>query len=245
MKNPKVTFVMPSINDEFIKQAIKSVMLQSFEAWELLIFNNKEGRKLVVPEDERIQVIDTDGWNVMRCFNEAHKIAKSDIILHQGDDDMSATDRALLSYYYLNSEATLFAGGYVSFSGKGKPKNICCPRVFNEDQFKVGSNLVPLCSSAYKISAAPEYREDFPLLHDFVFMMDFIRSGKLNLDISSTLLLYYRQHGQSLTKYKDTQEGMAACRDEIMRMRELYNDDTIREKYLEYMDSKTPVEVMA
>ena len=65
------TFVMPTINDTFLVKSIGSILWQSVEDWELLVYNNRPSRKLSF-EDKRITVINTDNWSIPKCINDAH-----------------------------------------------------------------------------------------------------------------------------------------------------------------------------
>ena len=221
--NPKVTFAMPTINDEFLGEAIDSILNQTLTEWELFIYNNQVGRKLK-STDERIIIFETPNWQIHECFNHAHRVAKSNILMHQDDDDISFPHRAEITYNEIMRGADLFCGSYVAVNEKGKIKFLFNPSPFNESMLRYIGGTVPLMCAGYRINRAPYYDDNFPALHDYVFLMKYIRQGG-KFSVSSTPLAIKR-----ILKKGFQEQTIEARKKETFKARELFGDFLLRSK---------------
>ncbi|OSZ79576.1 hypothetical protein CAP35_15395 [Chitinophagaceae bacterium IBVUCB1] len=106
MQAHKISIIMPAYNAEaYIKEAIDSVLQQSFTDFEFIIINDgsKDGTLEVIKQytDYRIKLIDQPNKGLIDTLNDAIKIAKSDIIARMDADDICFPDRLQIEYDFL------------------------------------------------------------------------------------------------------------------------------------------------
>ena len=90
---PKVTVLTPTFNRPgFLGEAIKSVLSQELENWEMIIVNDggmKVGHIVDSFNDKRLIHIDNDkNKGKSACLNQALKIAKGEYVAYLDDDDI-------------------------------------------------------------------------------------------------------------------------------------------------------------
>ena len=112
MKNPKITTVIPTYNrPDLLARAIKSVQLQEFEDWELIVFSDHCPKAHMVYEtyfkdDDRILFIENPNEWVKNVgsigVNYALKNAKSNIITYLCDDNIFLPNHLNLIYNTIN-----------------------------------------------------------------------------------------------------------------------------------------------
>jgi glycosyltransferase involved in cell wall biosynthesis len=219
---PKVTFIMPTIRNRFINRAILSIMEQTLIDWELIIFNNLIGRQLKF-DDKRIRIIDTDNMPLVECLNIGTEMAKSNIIMHHCDDDISYPERAEITYNRITEGSDLFVGGYIAVNENNKIKYAFYPPPsVNLEHIVTRGNNIPLFVAGYRKDKAPKYRLEFPILHDHVFLLELLSKG-FNYIATSTPLAMKIHHKEAFNINKESSKEK-----ETIRMRRLFQNDTIR-----------------
>lgn len=94
-QNPKVTVLMPVYNCEsFLKEAINSILDQTFKDFEFLIINDgstdKTGEILKSYNDPRIKIINNKkNIGLTKSLNKGLRVAKGEYIARQDADDIS------------------------------------------------------------------------------------------------------------------------------------------------------------
>jgi glycosyltransferase involved in cell wall biosynthesis len=128
-KRPKVTVLMSVYNSEdYIREAIESVLGQTFKDFEFLIINDgstdKSLKIIKSYKDARIRLIDRENWGLTRSLNQGLKIAKGEYIARQDSDDASVPDRLEKQVAFLDSHpnAGMIGSNYTITDLKGKPK---------------------------------------------------------------------------------------------------------------------------
>ena len=115
MKNPKISVIMPVYNAEkFLEEAIKSILNQTYENWELIIINDaSKDRSLKIINnyakiDERIIIIN-NGKNVGCYVSRNYGIDKSsgDYITFVDSDDHIHKNKIKLQVNYLNNNKNI------------------------------------------------------------------------------------------------------------------------------------------
>lgn len=95
MNNPKITVLMPVYNGEkFLREAINSILMQTFKDFEFLIINDGSADKtahiLKTYNDSRIRIINHKGnKGLISSLNEGVKLAKGKFIIRMDQDDIS------------------------------------------------------------------------------------------------------------------------------------------------------------
>ena len=99
MKNPKITVLMSVYNgEEYLEDAIDSILSQTFKDFEFLIINDgsidKTAEILKSYNDLRIKIINNkENIGLTKSLNKGLKIAQGEYIARQDADDISMTER--------------------------------------------------------------------------------------------------------------------------------------------------------
>lgn len=174
---PKVTFFMPSIRDRFLQEAAESVHNQSLKEFEVLFFDNHPDGRNIVFDDDRFKVFHTGGWNIPKSFNEAMKIANSDIIIQAHDDDICFQEKAELLYNKISNGADIAHGGYIGIVENGEQRGVFFGRPFDVELHKKKYSQIAFPMSACRISRVPTMWEDLPIIHDYAFFLECYMKG--------------------------------------------------------------------
>lgn len=99
MKNPKISVLMPVYNAEkFLKEAIDSILNQTFKDFEFLIINDAStdrSKEIILSyKDPRIRYFENNkNLGVARTLNRGLRLAKGEYIARMDADDISFPDR--------------------------------------------------------------------------------------------------------------------------------------------------------
>lgn len=231
----KATFIMPSHRDDHLEKAINSIQAQTMTDWELLLFNNKVGRKLSY-DDPRIKVIDTDNMNQWLCYNEGMKLATSDVILTMGDDDINYPERAELSMYYLNKGYDIVHSSFIGIDANDKIYCYHSAREFNYEQHRQKGSVIAFPTIAFKLKDPPvAFRPEFFVIGDWVWVTECYKLGYKIKGVNIPFCFYRIWSGQITNTCRETTETI-----ENELARELFNDKEIRSKrkVIDIKDSK-------
>ena len=104
---PKISVLMPLYNpeEEHLREAITSILNQTFTDFELLIVNDgsKNNAEEVVLSfnDERIRYIKHDNMGLAATLNKGVDLASTNIIARMDQDDIAHTDRLEKQFKFL------------------------------------------------------------------------------------------------------------------------------------------------
>ena len=104
MNNPKISVLMPVYNAEkFLKEAIDSVLNQTFKDFEFLIINDASidnSKKIILSyKDRRIRYFEnTKNLGVVKTLNKGLKLTKGEYIARMDADDISYIHRLKIEY---------------------------------------------------------------------------------------------------------------------------------------------------
>lgn len=102
--NPKITVLMPVFNgEEYVGQAIESILNQSFKDFELIVINDCSSdtshEKILSYNDDRIRYYINDlNLGISKTLNKGIELARGDFIARMDCDDISLSKR--LEYQY-------------------------------------------------------------------------------------------------------------------------------------------------
>ena len=111
----KITVVMPAHNaQKYIKDAIESILNQTFKNFELIIINDFSTDKTLTiiesisKKDFRIKIVNnTNRLNIARTLNKGISLAKSDIIARMDADDIAFPRRLERQYKTINGSKNI------------------------------------------------------------------------------------------------------------------------------------------
>ena len=219
---PKVSFVIPAFRKNFVQRAAGSLLNQTMEDIEVLIFdNNQLGLQC---EDKRVRIFYTPDYSPPRCYNEARELAKSDYLLLATDDDWWLHERALITYEYLSNGWDYVAGSCFIQKLSGELVYHPLPP-FSIERQKYYANIISLPFIGYNKNVVPDFHEDFKICYDYLFHLDCGLKG-LKMKTLPIPLGYKREWRDSLYM-SFPKEGI---RKEIDRIRIMYNDPKMRRR---------------
>ena len=104
--NPSITVLMPAYNaEDYIAEAIESVLCQTFADFELLIINDgsTDSTKQIIASfhDSRIRLIDQENKGISAALNDGLQHAKAKYIARFDADDICRNDRLQKQYEFL------------------------------------------------------------------------------------------------------------------------------------------------
>ncbi len=184
MKNPKVTVLMSVYNGEkYLKEAIDSILGQTFKDFEFLIINDgstdKTGEILKSYNDPRIKIINNEkNIGLTKSLNKGLTLARGEYIARQDADDISMPERLEKEVEFLeqNRNVGLVGTDYLFINEKGKVIHIvkCLngsrelkAKLLEGNQFGHGSVML----RRECIDKVGVYREEFKFAQDYDFCL--------------------------------------------------------------------------
>jgi glycosyltransferase involved in cell wall biosynthesis len=114
VKPPLISILLPVYNGEkYIHEAISSILMQTFEDWELIIINdgsNDESEPVILSfEDKRIRYYNHKNMGLARTLNKGISLARGKYIARQDQDDISLPTRLgkQVSFFEANPHSVL------------------------------------------------------------------------------------------------------------------------------------------
>lgn len=105
---PLVSVVMPTYNSsKYIREAIDSIIVQTFSNWELLVMDghSSDGTVEIVKEyekiDSRIKLVFDEGQGIGAALNQGCSLAQGEYIARMDADDVAMNNRFEVEYNYL------------------------------------------------------------------------------------------------------------------------------------------------
>ena len=132
--NPKVTVLMPVYNGEkYLKEAITSILLQTFDDFEFLIINDGSSDASVDIiqsfRDPRIRLVHNDtNIGLIATLNKGLKLAHGKYVARMDQDDISLPRRLEKQTYFMDNNPDVgVCGTWIKlFMGLDYIKNILC-----------------------------------------------------------------------------------------------------------------------
>ena len=207
---------MPCYNSEkYISEAIESVLDQTFEDFELLIFedgstdNSLTILKSFEEVDDRIRIFyDGENKGYLERLNYGLSVAKGKYIARMDSDDICHPQRFELQYQYLesNPEVGVLATDIECIDEYGfDQKNwiVSLPKQFYTMALLFKNNIchpsVMLRKSELERSSF-EYNKDYDTAEDYKAWVDF--SKHTQIECLDKVLLKYRVHSKSVSREK-------------------------------------------
>lgn len=117
-KNPKVTVLMTVYNaEEYLDEAIQSILRQDFADFEFLIINDGSSDKSqdildrYIAIDKRIKIINQKNIGLVASLNKGVRLARGKYIARMDSDDISMSKRLSRQVIFLNSHPKVMLVG--------------------------------------------------------------------------------------------------------------------------------------
>lgn len=227
--SPKITVLMPVYNCElYIKEAIDSILNQTFSDFEFLIIDDASTDATVAIikkyDDVRINLIQKSvNSGYTNSLNCGLKIAKGEYIARMDGDDISLPERFAKQVAFLNTNCNIaLCGTLYQIIGKKK----VCDHPLMHDEIKV--KLISGCYIAHptimfvkakfeehmlEYDSEMEPAEDYELWSRLVFLEKIANIGEV--------LLYYRVHNQQVSMIRSEKQNKVACQVKITMLQKV------------------------
>lgn len=118
-RKPLVSVIMPIFNaQQYLTDAIDSIICQTFENFELILINDASTDKTLqiihkyIKKDKRIRLINNNkNLQMAKSLNLAIKQAKSDLIARMDQDDISLPNRLEVQYAFMQANPNVAITG--------------------------------------------------------------------------------------------------------------------------------------
>jgi len=218
---PKVTFVFINYYEQFFNDAVKGILNQTLQDYEVLHYD-KCNTGFKHPKFRNIKT--EKNLYIGKILNDAKCIAESDILIVAYDDDISIPCRAQRTYEGLQ-DGDVFYSSYVAMNESGLIKFPYPVGEFDYDRHFFESNRAPSCTLAFQRNISIDFREELSCYYDYAFILDCYSAG-LKFVYSPDFLVKYRIWGGSGT-YKKLNKR----RSEVSLLKAIYGPD-IRKDYI-------------
>lgn len=219
MKNPKVSVIMSTYNDEkFLAQAIESILNQSFNDFEFIIINDfskDDSLKIIksyMKRDNRIKLINNaQNLGPAASRNSGIKKAMGDYIAIMDGDDISMPNRLELQYKFLesNDNISLVGSAFSLISETGSNLGKRSAPIKNEKIKKIlpKTNCIHNPTVMFRNDKKTFYRSKFRYAQDYDLWLRLLNEGKsfYNLEVP---LLKYRFNPNSITFSKRSKQRL-------------------------------------
>lgn len=219
---PKVSVLLPVYNaQKFVKEAIESILQQTFSDFELIIINDgsNDNSSEIINEfrDDRIVVVNHDeNKGLIFTLNEGLDISRGEYIVRMDADDFSLPERLFIQVNFMdqNEDIVVSGGQMIDYDGKIQlSKN---PIVSEE----VKASLLFSCVISHPTVIIRKeifkkekfyYNKSFIHSEDYELWSRVIKSYKVS-NVKDVILKYRIHHNQVSQKFSKIQfEGIREC----------------------------------
>ncbi len=146
----KISIILPNFNSEkYIKETIRSILNQSFKAWELIIVDdcsNIETKNILAnyKKNKKIKIFYLKtNKGAAYCRNFAIKKAQSEYLAFIDSDDVWKKNKLRKQILYMSSKKLdfSFTNYYAYFEKNSKLKKIKCPETMNFQKFTKNTSI--------------------------------------------------------------------------------------------------------
>lgn len=220
---PIISILIPVYNAaDFVEEAIKSIINQTFKDIELIIINDgstdSSGEILqnFKDIDSRIRLIQRSNKGLIYTLNEGLSLVNSPLIARMDADDISAPNRLEYQYaYMIQHPETVAVGSYVEFINiQGQAYRIKKLPTGNQvqDNFLWGCPIVhpTVMMRTDAVRKAGGYPSEFVSAEDYALWLRLLSLGKI--DNIPEVLLSYRVHENSISHMHAHQQRNSTLR---------------------------------
>lgn len=213
---PKITVLMPVYNvADYVREAIYSILNQTFTDFELLIINDgstdKTRDEVLKIADQRIRFVENErNIGLANTLNKGIELSRGEYIARMDGDDISLPERLAKQADVLdnNPEIDVCGAGYRFFGARNY--DVIYPKYHHE--IKVGlmfgcCMIIPLFRRQSILNAGLSYNQNYFPAEDYRFWTECVTKLKMH-NIQEKLFLY-RMHPSQVSETMTNQPAMA------------------------------------
>jgi len=244
---PKVSVVMCTYNDElFIKQAVESVLQQTFSDFELIVVNDgsTDNTQKILENfcDNRLVLVMQDNQGAVSATNKGLKLAKGEYIARHDGDDVSDKNRLEEQVLFLDSNIEFGLVGTDAYVTDDKERVLYKKGLVQGDNLREGifeKNYVTHGSIMFRrefLDRIGLLRKEFECAHDYDFILRIAELSKIE-NLSKVLYMHrLNDRGISVNQAK-RMEKEAELSIEISVNRRNGEPENLEEKYNKMLDA--------
>lgn len=211
-QNNLITVLMPVFNSElFVKEAIESILNQSYKNFEFLIINDgsTDQSHAIISSflDSRIKYVNNKvNKGIVNTLNEGLVLSKGKYIARMDADDIAMPDRLTKQAAFLTANPTYKLCGSMAIAIDATGKEI---NNLNRPQHSAKIKVFNLFRNAFihpTIMADAETIKKFAYSENFKYAEDYFLFSQITMSYPVAnlheRLLQYRIHGESITSKK-------------------------------------------
>lgn len=237
--SPMISIIVPVYNAApFLKRCISSILVQSYEAWELILVDDgstdESGRICddFASEDSRIKVIHQSNGGVSVARNRGLDCASGEWITFSDADDWLEGD-ALENYIKYSSDCDIVRAGYKRVSVDGAIEDVHCEGIYvASDKYDMYQKMELfhyfgfLWNSFFRktIIGPLRFPEGINWCEDHIFSLACCSKASAVKFIPDTTYNYYLQPSSSLSYPKDLEQVITASELELKAKWALMSD---------------------
>jgi len=211
---PKISVLLPVYNAEkYIKDAINSILIQTFQDFELVILNDGSTDKtemiILSFDDNRIKYHKSENKGIVYQLNKGVELAAGEYIARMDSDDISLPARLSKQIEFMEQHPNVDALGTAYFRIDERGKKIGekkVPSTHEECEFMATLNspiLHPtLMIKKDVIKEIGGYKKDFNLIEDYELFLRLIKSGYKMANLKEPLF-YYRLNKATINSERE------------------------------------------
>lgn len=203
---PKIAVIMPVYNtpEEYLRQAIESILNQTYNDFEFIILNDgsTNNAKEVIQSynDHRIKYIENEkNLGLIKTLNKGFSLCNSEFIARMDSDDISLPTRfeVQIKFFENNPQVDIIGSWVEKF-----PKKRIIEQPSNDEIIKLNLVFNECCimhpSVMIRASIKPVFKEEFKHCEDYALWLSLVDSAKF--ENIQQVLLNYRWHSNNISK---------------------------------------------
>lgn len=231
----KVSVIMPAYNSEkYIAEAIDSILNQTYTDFEFIIINDgsndRTERIIKSYKDTRIKYFANEkNKGIVYTLNKGLQLAKGDYIVRMDSDDISKETRIQKQIDFMENHPKVgVLGTGIKIFGEGIKEEV---RLFNTSPDMLKAELLFHCCVAHPTVMIRKsvlkdgkliYNEEFLGKEDFALWWEI--SKRSDISTISEDLVYYRSHGNQITKKNNGETRKVSEKLLMYRLKDLEMD---------------------
>jgi glycosyltransferase involved in cell wall biosynthesis len=242
---PKVSVVMPVYNtkEEYLREAIESILNQTFTDFEFIIINdgstNNAEDVILSYKDERIKYIKQEKQGIPKTRNKGLEMATGEYVAVFDSDDISLPERFEKQVKYLDENKNISVLGswfeiFPKYAIIAHPKT---PKIcdFLKENCIAHPSVMLRKSDFDKYNL--RYNEDFKVAQDYELWSRAVRV--LNFENLQEVLLKYRRHENNNSKPSETlTKNNTQIKNNILNF--LTTDENLKNKIKKFIIPQKP-----
>ena len=246
--NSLVSVVIPAYNSEdYISEAIESVLAQTYKNIELIIVNDGSTDTTLdvinkyAEGDSRIIILDKENGGVSSARNLGFSVAKGDYIALLDSDDICSVDRIEKQIHAMQEKSLDVCSGSMTTFGNVKKNKLS---IYPESDSELKFNLLffgrtipcPAAMISKSIVKTYKFRTNMNWAEDYAYWLNLLLDRKNNIRFGnlSGSLVNYRVHEEQATKRLEDKNRKVITMAVYEGLEKIGVDIAIDEVYMHY-----------